>query len=79
MADPSGCVNMDMKREEMAEFFGVTRPSFSRSLMKLQREGIIQVRKKQILIKNKKQLEIIYFQQNNKVNSVKKLAIKRYI
>ena len=64
MADQSGCVNVDTKREEMAEFFGVTRPSFSRSLMKLQREGIIQVRKKQILIKNKKQLEIIYFQQN---------------
>ncbi|CVI71937.1 Nitrogen fixation regulation protein FixK [Clostridiales bacterium CHKCI001] len=64
MADKSECVEMDMKREEMAEFFGVTRPSLSRSLMKLQKEGLIKVEKKRILIRDRDQLEMIYFQEN---------------
>lgn len=40
-----GYVKTKMKREEMAAFFGVARPSLSRTLMKLQEEGILEVHK----------------------------------
>ena len=46
-----------MKREEMADFLGTTRPSLSRELMKLQQEGIIEAGKNKILIKERAKLE----------------------
>lgn len=44
-------------REEMADLLNTARPSLSRELMKMQEEGIIEIDKKQIIIKNIKALE----------------------
>lgn len=44
-ADSQGIVKTDMGREEMANYFGVARPSLSRALMKMQEEGLIKVKK----------------------------------
>lgn len=41
---------------ELAEFFGVTRPSLSRALLEMQRDNIILVDRKTIIIKNKEKL-----------------------
>ena len=41
---------------ELAEFFGVTRPSLSRALLEMQGDGIILVDRKTIIIKNKEKL-----------------------
>ena len=48
---------LHMKREEMADFLGTTRPSLSRELMKLQQEGLIIAGKNSILIKEREKLE----------------------
>lgn len=45
-----GKVEMTMNREQMAAYLGVTRPSLSRELMKMQREGIIELDKKEIRV-----------------------------
>lgn len=39
---------MRMKREEMADFLGVARPSLSRELMQMQREGLLLVEGKEL-------------------------------
>lgn len=52
-----GRIALHMKREEMADFLGTTRPSLSRELMKLQQEGIIEAGKNKILIKERAKLE----------------------
>lgn len=39
-----------MKREEMADFLNVARPSLSRELMNMQRDGLLKVGKREILI-----------------------------
>ena len=44
-ADLSGIVRSGMGREELANYFGVARPSLSRALMKMQEEGLIKVKK----------------------------------
>ena len=44
-------------REEMADLLNTARPSLSRELMKMQEEGIIEIDKKHIIIKNIKALE----------------------
>ena len=44
-------------REEMADLVNTARPSLSRELMKMQEEGIIEIDKKHIIIKNIKALE----------------------
>ena len=46
----NGSVDTGMNREEMASYLGVTRPSLSREMMKMQREGIIEVEKGRIVI-----------------------------
>lgn len=53
-------VLLTMKREALADFLGTARPSLSRELMKLQQEGIIEVEKNRITIKNKEELESMY-------------------
>lgn len=52
-------VTLSMKREAFADFLGTTRPSLSRELMKLQQEGLIEVRKKCIKILNRSELEAV--------------------
>lgn len=56
-ADEEGFVDFKMNREELADFLSVTRPSLSRSLMKMQREGLIWVHKSKARILNLDGLE----------------------
>ena len=37
----------------MAQFFGVTRPSFARSLKEMEQEGMIEINRREIKIINK--------------------------
>lgn len=55
--DRNNKVRIYMTREDMADFFGVKRPSLSRSLMKMQKENVIKVSKKHIEILNLEKLE----------------------
>lgn len=45
-----GTVTLDMNREQMAAYLGVTRPSLSRELMKMQKEGILSVNRDRITV-----------------------------
>ena len=47
----------DMKREELADYLGTTRPSLSRELMNMQDEGLIDVGKSTFAIKDREGLE----------------------
>ena len=47
----------DMKREELADYLGTTRPSLSRELMNMQDEGLIDVGKSTFTIKDREGLE----------------------
>lgn len=38
---PDGSLSLDMNREQMADFLGVTRPSLSRELAAMRREGLL--------------------------------------
>ena len=44
-ADEKGVLRSGMGREELANYFGVARPSLSRALMKMQEDGLIKVKK----------------------------------
>lgn len=48
--------DMPMKRQELSEFLGVTRPSLSRELSNMQNEGIIDVYKSSVKILNLEKL-----------------------
>jgi len=50
-------VKLNMKREELADFLGTTRPSLSRELMNMQQEGILLVKKDLITVLNTEYLE----------------------
>jgi len=50
------CVTMDMNREELADYLGVTRPSLSRTMMELQKMGLIKVDGKKVWITDMKEL-----------------------
>ncbi|GAA0781315.1 Crp/Fnr family transcriptional regulator [Hathewaya limosa] len=52
-------IDVRQKRNDMAEYFGVTRPSVSRELIKMKLEGLIDFNKKTITIKNLEKLEDI--------------------
>lgn len=52
-ADEQGVVNLQINREQLADFLGVARPSLSRELMKMQADGLIAVSGKKIMIKDK--------------------------
>ncbi|MBO7334128.1 MAG: Crp/Fnr family transcriptional regulator [Lachnospiraceae bacterium] len=47
----------DMKREELADYLGTTRPSLSRELMNMQDEGLIEIDRSKIKILNREDLE----------------------
>lgn len=47
---------MDMNREELADYLGVTRPSLSRTLMEMQKQGIIRIEGKTIWIEAMEEL-----------------------
>lgn len=58
--DSNGRVMIRMKREELADFLGVARPSLSRELMRMQADGFIEVSKKYIDIKDRDAIEMLY-------------------
>ncbi len=58
--DSEGKVEIRMKREELADFLGVARPSLSRELMRMQADGLIEVSKKYIYIKDQNAVEMLY-------------------
>ncbi len=43
---------MDMNREELADYLGVTRPSLSRTMMEMQKQGLIRIEGKTVWILN---------------------------
>lgn len=51
-----GVVDTGMNREKMAAYLGVTRPSLSREMMKMQKEGIIDIDKGRIVIRDEEKL-----------------------
>ncbi|QTQ11825.1 Crp/Fnr family transcriptional regulator [Treponema parvum] len=52
-------VEVNMNREELADFLNVTRPSLSRELMKMQEDGLIVIDKKAIRIFDLKKMKDI--------------------
>lgn len=53
-------VHLAMNREQLADFLGVTRPSLSRELMRMQNDGLIAVSKKVIQILDREAIEGLY-------------------
>ncbi|WP_320018274.1 Crp/Fnr family transcriptional regulator [Labilibaculum manganireducens] len=49
-------ITLPKSQAEMAQFFGVTRPSFARSLKEMEQEGLIETNRREIKILNKQQL-----------------------
>ena len=56
-ADEKSEVALKMNREQLADFLGVARPSLSRELMKMQADGLIEVSKKMIKLRDRMALE----------------------
>lgn len=50
---------MDMNREELADYLGVTRPSLSRTMMDMQKQGIIRLEGKTVWLTNMEEIEKI--------------------
>lgn len=59
-ADAQGNVMLHMNREQLADFLGVARPSLSRELMKMQKDGLVKVGRSQIRICDKNAVEMLY-------------------
>ena len=57
--DKKGMVELKTNREEQADYLCVARPSLSRTLMQMQKAGIIETRRNQIRILDKEKLEKI--------------------
>ncbi len=55
-----GVVELKMNREQLADFLGVARPSLSRELMRMQADGLVEVSKKNIVIRDKEAIELLY-------------------
>lgn len=53
-------VELHMNREQLADFLGVARPSLSRELMRMQKDGLIEVDRKKIRICDKDAVEMLY-------------------
>lgn len=52
-----GRVILSMNREELADFLNTARPSLSRELMKMQSEGLLQIKKRDIYINDLEQMK----------------------
>ena len=52
-----GRVTLSMNREELADFLNTARPSLSRELMKMQEEGLIRIKRKEIVIVQLEELQ----------------------
>ncbi|MCM1136431.1 MAG: Crp/Fnr family transcriptional regulator [Clostridium sp.] len=53
-------VELRMNREQLADFLGVARPSLSRELMRMQKDGLIEVSRKAIRICDRDAVEMLY-------------------
>lgn len=58
--DEKGNVELKMNREQLADFLGVARPSLSRELMRMQADGLVEVSRKNIKIKDAEAVELLY-------------------
>lgn len=58
--DEKGNVELKMNREQLADFLGVARPSLSRELMRMQADGLLEVSRKNIKIKDSEAVELLY-------------------
>ena len=58
--DASGRVKLGMNREDLADFLGVARPSLSRELMNMQKDGLIKVDREDVFIEDMDRLENLY-------------------
>lgn len=56
ISENKNTIELDLNREELADFLGVTRPSISRELMNMQEDGLIEINKKKVSL-NKELLE----------------------
>ena len=56
--DSEGLINMILSREEMEDYLNITRPSLSRELGKMQEEGILELDRRQILVKDQERMEL---------------------
>ena len=56
--DREGQIHMNLSREEMADYLNITRPSLSRELGKMQEEGILELDRRQILVKDQERMEL---------------------
>ncbi len=58
--DENAVVELHMNREQLADFLGVARPSLSRELMRMQKDGLITVSRKVIKICDRGAVEELY-------------------
>jgi CRP-like cAMP-binding protein len=58
--DESSHVELRMNREQLADFLGVARPSLSRELMRMQKDGLIEVGRHFIKVCDKNAVEMLY-------------------
>ncbi len=58
--DEKANVRLHMNREQLADFLGVARPSLSRELMRMQKDGLIEVGRKSIRVCNREAVEMLY-------------------
>ena len=56
--DSEGKIHMNLSREEMADHLNIPRPSLSRELGKMQEEGILELDRRQILVKDQEKMEL---------------------
>ena len=54
---PDGTISAEMSREAMADYMGVTRPSLSRELSKMQADGLIKIDGRRIVVSDQDGLE----------------------
>lgn len=57
--EEDGIVRLSISREEWADYLATTRPSLSRSLSKMDKDGLIEVSDKKVIITDKKSLEAL--------------------
>lgn len=57
--EKGGVVHLNISREELADYLAVTRPSLSRSLSAMAKEGLINIKDRQITIENMEGLKSI--------------------
>ena len=52
-------VRLGQTQQELADFFGVTRPSLARALGEMEKEGLIEIHRKEIQIVNKEKMFLL--------------------